>query len=77
LSNHPYVLGGRFTVADLNIAVMMSLVPLADIALGSYLAMKTWLHDCLEHPNIPPQPTDQLHGSAATCRANARELCLT
>ena len=50
LSKYPYVLGGRFTVADLNIAAMMSLVQLADIALGSYPAMKTWLHDCLERP---------------------------
>lgn len=50
LSKRPYVLGERFTVADLNIAAMMSLVPLADINLGGYPAMKTWLHECLERP---------------------------
>jgi glutathione S-transferase len=50
LSERAYVLGERFTVTDLNIAAMMSLVPLAGIALSGYPAMDAWLHDCLERP---------------------------
>ena len=50
LTKHHYILGARFSVADLNIAAMMSLIPLADIGLGDYPAMQTWLRECLERP---------------------------
>ena len=45
-----HVLGERFTVADLNVAALMSLVPLAGVPVDAYPAMRDWLHACLERP---------------------------
>ncbi len=48
LAGRRHVLGDRFTVADLNIAAMMSLVPLAGFPVDDYPHMAAWLADCLE-----------------------------
>jgi glutathione S-transferase len=50
LAQQPFVLGARFTVADVNIAALMSLVPLAGVPLENYPHLKTWLMDALERP---------------------------
>jgi glutathione S-transferase len=50
LAAQNYVLGARFTVADLNIAALMSLVPLSGLPLDEYPHLKHWLHACLERP---------------------------
>lgn len=50
LADKPYVLGDRFTVADLNIAAVMTLVPTAGVDIDAWPRMKSWLHDCLYRP---------------------------
>lgn len=50
LAKQPYVLGARVTVADVNIASLMSLVALANVPIGQYPHLQSWLHDCLERP---------------------------
>jgi glutathione S-transferase len=50
LAHHRFVLGDRFTVADLNIAALMSLMPLAGVGLSAYPHLETWLLEALERP---------------------------
>lgn len=50
LERQPFLVGGRFTVADLNLASVMSLAPLAGISLAAYSRMQQWLMSCLERP---------------------------
>jgi glutathione S-transferase len=73
LADRKFVLGARFTVADLNIAALMSLVPLAGVPLDEYPHLKHWLHDCLERPaaadwkpikfTVPRPPTHMMLAS--------------
>ena len=48
LQGRAYLIGGRFTVADLNVASVMTLIPLAGIDITEYPAMSRWLFSCLE-----------------------------
>jgi glutathione S-transferase len=67
LAAQPWLLGERFTVADLNVAAVMTLVPLAGIPLDNYPLLRKWLERCLERPaaadwkpirfSIPRPPT--------------------
>ncbi len=41
-----------FTVADLNVASVMTLLPLAGIDIEAWPAMRRWLLECLERPAI-------------------------
>ena len=50
LAQSPYVLGDRFTVADLNIAAVMTLALSCDIDIDAWPRLKGWLHDCLFRP---------------------------
>lgn len=50
LQDRPYLLGDRFTVADLNVASVMTLAPLAQIGLERWPRMAAWLHACIERP---------------------------
>lgn len=50
LIDRAYVLGDRFTVADLNIAAVMDLVYPAGISLDAYPRMNAWLTTCLNRP---------------------------
>lgn len=50
LQDRPHLLGDRFTVADLNVASVMTLAPLAQIDLVRWPRMAAWLHACLERP---------------------------
>ena len=50
LKDRDYLLGDRFTVADLNVAIVMEFIPLTGINIDAYPRMKTWLSRCLERP---------------------------
>lgn len=62
-----WLVGSRFTVADLNVSAVMTLLPLAGIELHPWPAMAEWLDRCLERPaaadwkpirfSIPRPPT--------------------
>jgi glutathione S-transferase len=45
-----FLLGDRFTVADLNVSAVMTLVPLSGMELGEWPALNAWLSQCLERP---------------------------
>ena len=67
LTAHAFLLGDRFTVADLNVATVMDFVPLVGINVDAYPKVKAWLSICLERPaaadwktvafSIPRPPT--------------------
>jgi glutathione S-transferase len=48
LANHPYLLGDDFTVADLNVAAVISRA--VDMDLSAVPKLKAWLSRCLERP---------------------------
>ena len=50
LAKRSYVLGDRFSVADVNIAGPMTLIPISGVPLGAYPALSDWLSRCLERP---------------------------
>lgn len=50
LGSQNWLIGSRFTVADLNVAAVMTLIPLAGIDISHWPAMHDWLHRCLERP---------------------------
>ena len=73
LHDRDYLLGDRFTAADLNVAIVMEFIPLAGIDIEAFPRMKTWLSRCLERPAAadwkdvkftiprPPTPMGVLH----------------
>ena len=50
LADRAYVLGDRFTVADLNIATVMDLAPQCGISLNAWPRVNQWHQRCLERP---------------------------
>ena len=50
LADRLYLMAERFTVADLNAAGVMALIPLAGISLEKYPRMNGWLMRCLDRP---------------------------
>jgi glutathione S-transferase len=68
LCDRPYLVGDRFTVADLNVAAVMTLVPIAGVPIARYPSVAAWLTQCLERPaaadwkpitfTIPRPPTE-------------------
>ena len=50
LADRDWLVGDRFTVADLNVAALMSLVPIAGVPVDAYPAMARWLAGCLDRP---------------------------
>ncbi|HEX8486453.1 glutathione S-transferase family protein [Sphingomonas sp.] len=68
LATRPFLLGDRFTVADLNVAAVMTLVPIAGVPITFYPALSRWLDICLQRPaaadwkpiafTIPRPPTE-------------------
>jgi len=48
LANHSYLLGGEFTVADLNVVAVISRA--VDMDLSAVPNLKAWLSRCLERP---------------------------
>ena len=69
LDTRAYLLGDRFTVADLNVATVLDLAPQCGIALDAWPRVNAWLHTCLARPaaadwksvrfSIPRPPTAQ------------------
>lgn len=67
LADKPYLLGDRFTVADLNVATVMDLAPQCGIALDAWPHVNEWHQRCLGRPaaadwksvkfSIPRPPT--------------------
>lgn len=50
LANRAYLLGGDFSVADLNVSAVMTLGVIAGIPMAGYTHMSDWLERCLERP---------------------------
>lgn len=50
LEDRPFILGDRFTVADLNVAAVMHLVPIAGFDLAPWPQLARWLDTCLARP---------------------------
>lgn len=50
LAAEPWLVGGRFTVADLNIASLLALAPPAGIAFDDLPRVRKWLGECLARP---------------------------
>ncbi|HEX8446725.1 MAG TPA: glutathione S-transferase family protein [Sphingomonas sp.] len=50
LRDRPYLLGDRFTVADVNVAGVMTLIPICGIPTAPFPHMTAWLHRCHERP---------------------------
>jgi glutathione S-transferase len=50
LQTQPYLIGERFTVADLNVASVMVLALIAEIDLSAWPVMQRWLSECLGRP---------------------------
>lgn len=67
LADRPYLLGDRFTVADLNVATVMDLAPQCAISLDAWPRVREWHQRCLARPaaddwktvkfSIPRPPT--------------------
>lgn len=67
LASHEWLIGGRFTVADLNVATVMDLAPQCGIALDAWPHVNEWHQRCLARPaaadwkgvsfSIPRPPT--------------------
>ena len=69
LSRHHWLLGERFTVADLNIATVMDLAPQCAISLDAWPHLQEWHQRCLHRPHASdwrdvrfaiPRPHDEL-----------------
>ena len=50
LAGRHYLLGSRFTVADLNAAAMMTLIPIGSVDISGYPQVARWLDACLTRP---------------------------
>jgi glutathione S-transferase len=50
LSDSPYLLGGNFTVADLNVASILSWARPAQIDMAPFPKVAEWLKNCAERP---------------------------
>lgn len=50
LAQHPYLVGDRFTVADLNVSSVMTLVPITGLDLKGLPNLNAWLTRCLDRP---------------------------
>ena len=53
LGQAPYLLGERFTVADLNVAAVLSWGPFIGLDLAPQPNVKAWLSRCMARPAVP------------------------
>ena len=70
LATRPYLLGARFSVADVNVAGVLTLAKLAGVPLAAYPNFAEWLDRCLDRPaaadwkpihfTVPRPPDDKL-----------------
>jgi len=52
LDGHDYLMGGRFTVADLNLASILSWCVLGGVDLGAVPNVQSWLERCTARPAL-------------------------
>lgn len=52
LKDRPYLLGSEFTVADLNVAGVLMLAPMAQVDLAPTGNVRAWLDRCLARPAL-------------------------
>ena len=50
LASRDYLLGDRLTVADINVASVMTLIPICGIPIDAFPAMAAWLDRCQKRP---------------------------
>ena len=50
LTDHDYLVGNRFTVADLNVSIVMSLINRLQLDITRYPNVRAWLDTCLGRP---------------------------
>jgi glutathione S-transferase len=50
LGSRSWLLGDHFTVADLNVASVLGVAPIAQVDLGAYPNVQRWLGACMERP---------------------------
>lgn len=50
LSEHTFILGERFSVADINVASVMHMIWIAGHDISAWPALKAWLDTCLSRP---------------------------
>jgi len=50
LRSRPYLLGSKFTIADLNVASLFSLAGMVQLDLSPYPSVKKWTEGCLGRP---------------------------
>lgn len=69
LAHNGWLMGGRFTVADLNVATVMDLAPQCGISLSAWPHLRSWHERCLARPAASdwkdvkftiPRPADTL-----------------
>ena len=52
LSKNQYILGDRFTVADVNVAGVMSMSRMIDFDYSAYPNVKKWFEACMARPAL-------------------------
>ena len=50
LERQPFILGERFSVADINVASVMHMALIAELDMSAWPALKAWLGTCLSRP---------------------------
>jgi glutathione S-transferase len=50
LGSRPFILGSKFTIADLNVASVFSVAPIAKYDLAPYPSVKKWVDGCFNRP---------------------------
>ena len=50
LSDKSFLLGDKFTVADLNVSSVLALIPIIGMDLNAFPRVHAWLHKCLDRP---------------------------
>jgi glutathione S-transferase len=50
LAQRRFLLGDRFTAADLNVASVLGVAPIAKVDLGVHPNVQRWLGACMERP---------------------------
>ena len=53
LADRPYLLGERFTVADLNVAAVLAWAPLIGFDVSPHARVASWLGRCIARPAVP------------------------
>ncbi len=52
LSDQPYLLGDQFSIADLNVAVVMLLLNMVEFDYSAHIHVKRWADRCYARPSL-------------------------